>query len=110
MSEQQEPVRWAELSTEQRDRLVCEKVFGYKLTPATLRFLPSYTTSMDAAWMVVEHMKQLPQTIGSPREMAGTWFIGWWKTVHLWEMSKEEAASAICVAALDVCGIKIEEK
>jgi hypothetical protein len=48
-----EVIKWAELTPEQRDELMAEKVLGYSLADARGNIdIPHYTTSLDAVWLL----------------------------------------------------------
>lgn len=61
-------MNWAEMTPFQRDALVGEKIFGHRsvnwsglmvILKGELPLggaLPKYTTSMDAAWLVMQHL------------------------------------------------------
>jgi hypothetical protein len=71
--------------------------------------VPHYTTSMDAAWLVVEHLTKLPITIEEPLHSAGPRFAVWFDRACLWANTAQEAAGLICLTALKyVTGEDIE--
>jgi len=120
MSEQQpEPVKWAELSTEQRNRLVSERVFGYTFAHEALRFLPSYTTSLDAAWLVVREMNKplLDEITGFYCERYATFverleqIVGSDMFFDLFYCDAESdhlTPERLCLVALRACGVEID--
>lgn len=64
---------------------------------------PLYTAYMNAAWQVVEKITQ-PPTEPLGLQAPNVLFMQWWEHADLWAMSKDEAAEAICMAALRACG------
>lgn len=62
------------------------------------RFAPS--ERIEDAWVVVEQMALTPRTPEESERMVYTRFRLWWKNTSLWVMSEQEAAEAICAAAL----------
>ncbi len=102
-----ERIPWASMTPEERDLLVAEKVMGWR--PAGhLALPPRYSQSMDAAWLVVEHITQPPTSREAALQMANTRFAHWFDGAHLWSESTQEAAQAICVAALRSLGYAVE--
>lgn len=59
---------------------------------------PGFSTNIVAAWIVVEHMSRVrngkieAKTIG---------FATWWHDANLWACTANEAAEAICNAAIE---------
>jgi hypothetical protein len=129
MNEQQQPIKWAELTPGQRNALVAEKVFGRIIEramtfgrllmqkedrPGLSEEIPPYTTSMDAAWLAVRKVNEsidgsyaryatfvdeLEQLIGS--DMFFDLFFCDKDGDHL-------TPERICIAALRTCGCKVE--
>jgi hypothetical protein len=132
-----ETVKWSALTAEERDHLVAEKVLEWKqgICDGEMGELPCspdgwfcqkcgysgcwgddyeheeipprYTQSMSTAWKVVEHITQPPTKplgINAPNVR----FAQWWAHADLWAMSEREAANAICLAVLRVCGVEVE--
>lgn len=117
-------LHWSEMTDIQRNALIAEKVFGRVIDRATTfgrllmtredqqeltEEIPHYTTSMDAAWLVVERVTQLPRTSEDPRHSALSNFAMWFNEADLWADTAQEAAKAICIAALRAYGQEIEE-
>lgn len=69
---------------------------------------PRYSQSMDAAWEVVKHITQPPTSREAALQMANTRFAHWFDGAHLWSESTQEAAQAICVAALRSLGYAVD--
>lgn len=135
-------MKWSEMTPEQRNRLVHEKVMGIDpAIPCSGTFVtnphdghetlycpkcdagiffgdskthkqplvPAYTTDMNAAWLAVERITQPPTKpleINAPKAIFAHW---WAHGVDLWAMKGGEAAEAICITALRVHGVSIEE-
>lgn len=69
---------------------------------------PHYSQAMNAAWLVVEHITQPPNSRVAALQMANTRFAHWFDGAHLWSESAQEASQAICVAALRSLGCEVE--
>ena len=63
--------------------------------------------SMSDAWQVVEHITRPPQSREEALQAANTRFGFWFDKANLWSYSAQEAAEAICLAALRACGIEV---
>jgi ABC-type glycerol-3-phosphate transport system substrate-binding protein len=111
-------VVWKELTSEQQNALVAEKVMGVSVVTfpngahattddgVTISGIPKpYTTDMNAAWDVVERM-------ASPEDDAFDYnplcFTNWWDSTSLWGAKRNEAARMICIVALRACGVDVE--
>jgi hypothetical protein len=92
----------------QIDALVAEHVFGFRPPHARgMRFMPRrYSTDIESAWRVVEKMAAPPTN----------WTFGVWADGTLqaqsggesFEISAATAPMAICLAALQAVGVKVE--
>lgn len=123
-----ETIKWSELTPMQRDDLIHEKVFGHQRQTATHTSrtragdsfsysvtswqtggpdTPRYTRSMDAAWLVIEHVMRLPQSRDEALEWCGPQFALWMEKTQLWACTKEQAANEICKIALQACGVEV---
>lgn len=71
--------------------------------------LPSYTTDMNAAWLIVEHITNPPTSACEPYHSAGPRFALWFKTADLWASTGQEAAEMICLHALKCVGVHLDE-
>jgi hypothetical protein len=144
-------MKWSELSTEERDRLINTKVMGnpefcdgnvvatpanYSSSPMSSSYvvwvcgkcnmmgtcntmqdvpaqhvskdIPSYSTDMNAAWRIVEHIAALPKTTDEPDHSRASRFMLWWENNSLWSHSAQQAIDAICLWALKDYGVEIE--
>lgn len=113
-------IKWSTLIPAERAALIAEKIFGYRVIEDEYNWymdrgdgtrpteLPRYSISLDAAWLVVEHVTRLPQSREEAVQGANTQFMLWWTHVDLWACTREAAASEICLAALRACGIEVE--
>lgn len=81
-----------------------EELFQHALT---FEHVPHYSTSMDAAWKIVERMTRMPQTQQESREALYTRFMLWWEKANLWACSAQEVAHEITVYALHLKGIDV---
>jgi hypothetical protein len=128
-----EPIKWAELNPTMRNALVAEKVLGlrvhripaqhYELMDVSdhavllnaediiIGTIPPYTSSIDAAWLIMDHLK--PGRSG-PGEHQETFLIRA-RFVHQldnmeswWSWSRERLCEAICLAALRSAGVEID--
>lgn len=72
--------------------------------------IPRYSESMDAAWLVIEHITKPPTTLAESERAAGTRFMFWFNLhqADLWADTAQDAASAICLAILKSVGVDIE--
>lgn len=68
------------------------------------RFTPAYSESLDAAWLIVEHITKPPSTRDAAERAANTRFGLWWNGAELWSCSAKEVAECVCVAALGSLG------
>lgn len=106
------------------DRLVAEKVMGWRTCPNVfpggvgwdtgeerLRNWRSWSpsTNIAHAWEVVEKVTAItgPRVDGVP---SATRFMQQWYTLDLWASSAQEAAHAICLTALTAVGVEITEE
>lgn len=65
--------------------------------------MPRYTTSLDAAWLVVQKMaKRRSGDISFPS--IDMWFQAFLLGAKIYEMPSEDAAALICRGALELCG------
>ena len=76
--------------------------------------MPYYSTSISDAWEVVEKMKRhFPSIVyNSSDSNSSMWNISFWKDEfggESWDAIAETAPRAICLAALKVIGVKIED-
>jgi hypothetical protein len=129
-----EPIKWSAFTSEQRDALIAERVIGWvpqecdgsiswdhgiwrclecgtdgtrhETTMHTIP-VPHYTTSMDAAWLVVEKMKEAGRNNGL--------FVPW--QYHLSYLYGRPSyrdtlydlnAEGVCIAALRAVGLQVE--
>lgn len=129
--------RWSAMSERERDALIATKIFGTlveHLTQREARFtneegeeevhelltgyvtkgkfgyepIPHYTTSIDAAWQVVERVTRPIHTQEELIRAAKTDFTHWFDSACLWVCTASEAAELICINALRVTGEVIE--
>lgn len=123
-------INWKDLTTEQKDRLIAEKIMGWEPqecdgsiswdhgiwrclecgkdgtrheetthnTPT-----PHYTTSLDDAWMLIEHI--IDQLSDATVKLAQ------WEEREMcfWCMRKDELCNEICIAALRAVGIEVQK-
>lgn len=68
--------------------------------------VPKFSTDLAAAWTVVERITDVTSGLVHPTTgfPAGTHFAHWFDGARLWASSSEEAAEAICRAALAAAG------
>lgn len=69
------------------------------------RNYPDCAKDMNAAWQVVMKMTEPPRNYAISIEQRATRFAFWFEKANLWAMSAEEAATVICMKALELCGI-----
>lgn len=69
--------------------------------------IPHCSTDMNAAWLIVGHMTKLPKTFLVASELRASRFALWWEKENLWAMSASDAANAICVESLHICGVEV---
>lgn len=67
--------------------------------------LPHYSTEIGDAWLVVERVTRIPQSLAEAERAANTRFAYWFERTPLWSMSASEASLAICRAALAAYGV-----
>jgi hypothetical protein len=111
MSEQ---IKWSEMTPEQRDRLVAERVTGWKGEPEQM---PKYTRSMDAAWEVLKVFINMPALTGKLIRHKKLFFeyLGFWQgsdapfyyhvtlvILNTWTPER------ICIAALQAVGAEVD--
>ena len=48
---------WDKMTSTERNLLIEEKIFGYKPLPYRFHVAPRYSETMDAAWQVVQKLK-----------------------------------------------------
>jgi hypothetical protein len=143
-------MKWSELSTEERDRLMHTKVMGnpefcigkliidkvdspsraggiafsyWRAVCTNCVFVwsngdknkfpkrhapvyedsPSYSTDMNAAWHIVEHI-----AVDESDHSRASRFMLWWENNSLWAHSAQQAIDAICLWALEDYGVEIE--
>ncbi len=142
-------MNWEEMTPEQKDALVAEKVMEWRptLCEATEKDIfyaaesaekvrihcskcgyqdregiiyrgkiywvhsvpqPRYTQGMDAAWLVVEKMSEIPTKPWIGELPPNTWFMHYFEKASLWACSAEEAAEEICKAALQALGVDVK--
>ena len=128
-------IKWSELTPEQKDRIIAEKVMNWQEKQCDgehgevsggwfctkcgregnwgedfyhAELPPRYTTSLDAAWLGVERVTQAPQSQEEALQFRSTRFMFWFEQSNLWTHTREEAANALCVAALRACGVEVE--
>jgi hypothetical protein len=84
------------------DRFACVKNKCLAVAQYGTPDKPDYCGSISDAWKVVERITSPPQTMEEAHQAANTKFMFWWQTKgqDLWCFSAEEAAEAICLAAL----------
>lgn len=104
-----ESIKWQELTPEQRDILIVEKVLGYNASQVRGHIaIPCYTQQIEAAWLLVGHLKthydvhvatNLSRYDAAimDRRFGGKQF----------EASAASAQEAICIAALRACGFEV---
>lgn len=142
-------IKWSELTSDQRDGLMTEKVFRWQWIPAgrygphvkegtnwllpenglsgiksdlsagwitiaedrliPRNWIPHYTTSLDAAWLIVEKMKEDGRNNGL--------FVQWqYHLAYLYgrpsyrDTLYDLNAESICIAALKACGVEVEHE
>lgn len=97
------------------DALVAVRVMGWEI----YQQVPEYSTSIEAAWDIVEHMKKNHThgvfSITGPSDDHNKWFCIFekkWRGHNLeaashydWP-SADTAPHAICLAALKACGVE----
>lgn len=69
---------------------------------ATRIIMPDWSRDIKEAWEVVERMRWLPW--GEQDKGWSFEFMDWWTTARLYACTAEEAARAICEAALKIVG------
>lgn len=84
-----DPINWRELTLEQRDALVHEKVMGR--SPNTL--IPAYTTHTGATWLVINRVNDNNLARENLEKLVGPGQI--------------PNLEQICIAALRACGVEI---
>lgn len=135
-----EVIKWHQLKPQERDALIAEKVMGLNVEHWTeseretidedgnpevwsLRTgyviidglsnptVSRYTSNMDAAWQVLEHIFRVEQSPNEEHFFAKMErrrrMLAWFELAHLWSMTATEAAEAICKAALQAVGHEI---
>ena len=115
--------KWAEMGDRERDMLIAEKIFGQRsmhmgdglilLLKGELPFggaLPQYTTSMDAAWHLVEHFRERYDVhVGSTPLQYDVAIMDRHVESGHFTANAVSAPEAICLAVLKVVGYKVEE-
>jgi hypothetical protein len=69
--------------------------------------IPAYSTDINRAWLVVERITRPPETPEEAHRAANTRFGFWWGEANLWAYTSQEAAHAICLAALRANGVEL---
>lgn len=64
---------------------------------------------LNDAWQLVERVTQPPQSQEEAQQFRSTRFMFWFEKANLWACTREEAATALCVAALRACGMEVED-
>lgn len=77
---------------------------------AHTRPIPAYTSSLDAAWQLVERVTRPPQSQEEALQFRSTRFMFWFEKANLWACTREEAANELCLAALRACGVEVENE
>jgi hypothetical protein len=98
-------IKWGELTAEERDRLVHDVIMGESVEACESPDnspVPSYTTSMDAAWKVLSShapiTHKLVQELGGFVELRAIGF----SVLQNW------TPELICIAALLACGVQVD--
>ena len=105
---------WDKMTPMERNALIAEKVFGRKILqvdtwgqwllyhetkPGITEAIPRYSETMDGAWLVVMHMKEMkPYPQVKFHEHIARLLQDYWETIELWDITPE----IICLAALKV--------
>lgn len=101
--------QWHDLPALQRDRIVAERLFHQNVAEHTILH---YTTEIDAAWRVVDHMRRnVPGFCALRMESAGVGYIAAFYS-HTQPLDRpyafvhgDTAPMAICFAALWALGL-----
>ncbi len=134
-----ETIKWSTLTAEERNHLVATKVMGWTQGICDGEILEQgnscdgwycakcgycscwgddfeheqiplcYSQCMSLAWKIVERITR-PPTKPLGIHAPNVRFAKWWHHADLWAMSEQEAAESICIAALRVCGVEVEQR
>lgn len=124
-----EPVQWSTLTASQRNALVAQHVFGRKVVqwkadrdmllerigkPGQHESIPAYTESMDAAWLIMDHLKPGRRDKGETHKRGDFMHLATFvdqlcnMSTNWWSLTRDELCETICIAALRAQGVSIE--
>lgn len=115
-------MKWSELTHEQLDALIAEKVFqreiipmehlgstrllmGRQNKPGLTEVIPHYSADMNAAWQIVDRYDEIIISKHVPYK----YYCELWKSTTRYTSTSRNPQEAICLAALKSCGVEIEE-
>jgi hypothetical protein len=108
-----EPIRWQELTREQRNNVVAEKVMNAtrvkdkSLLPTNKKAVPDYTTNLNAACLILLTFTSTQLSYQTQEDLAHINVTIEDVSISFRGGAGEECAEAICIAALRAVGLQV---
>jgi hypothetical protein len=109
-----EPINWKNLTREQRNTIVAEKVLNAarvrdsSLRPDKKKKLPDYTTNLNVACLILLTFDRTELSYQTQHDLAHVYVEIDGEKVSVRGGTGEDCAEAICIAALRAVGLEVQ--